>query len=89
MEHIDISLIILLIVVSVASFNTFLYCYFGKIATESYEKMADCLFESNWLELPVQLQKYFILMIGNSHRSLYYHGFGLAVLRLETFASVN
>lgn len=67
----------------------FVYCYFGKIATESYAKMSDCLFESNWPEKPVKLQKYFILMIGNAQRPLEYHGFGLAVLKLETFANVN
>lgn len=48
--------------------NLFLYCYFGKMATECYAMMSSCLFESNWMELPVNLKKFFILMIQNSHR---------------------
>lgn len=69
--------------------NLFFYCYFGKYATESYEKMADCLYESSWAEHPIHVQKYFIVMIMNTQRPLYYHGFGIAVLNLETFTSVR
>lgn len=67
----------------------FLYCFFGKLASESFEQMADCLYECNWYGLPVGLQKYFILMIGNAQRPLYYHGFGIAVLNLKTFSKVS
>lgn len=51
--------------------------------------MADCLFESNWQGLPVDLQKYVILMIKQSQEPLFYHGSGIAVLDLETFSSVS
>lgn len=69
--------------------NLFVYCYFGKCATESFENMADILFESNWIEYPVNIQKYYIPMIQNTQRSLYYDGFGVAVLNLPTFVSVS
>lgn len=69
--------------------NLFVYCFFGKVATESYERMADSLYEANWQNLDVDLQKYFILMIGNAHRPLFYHGFNFAILDLETFSKVN
>lgn len=69
--------------------NIFLYCFFGKLATESHEEVCDCLYESNWPDLPVELQKSLILMIFNSQREIYYDGFGLAVLDLETFAKVS
>lgn len=65
--------------------NLFLYCYFGKVATESYQKMCIYLFESNWPDLPADLQRFFIIMIANAQRPLYYHGFGFAMLNLETF----
>lgn len=62
----------------------FFYCYFGTEATESFEKMADSLFESNWFDLPIKLQKYMIIMIANMQRSIYYHGFEFGNLDLKT-----
>lgn len=67
----------------------FLYCYFGEMATESYEKLTDSLYEGNWQELKPDLQKYIILMIANAQRPLYYHGFEVAILSLNTFAKVS
>lgn len=66
----------------------FLYCFFGKLAIDSFARMADSLFEANWQDLPINLQKYFILMIANSQKPIYYHGFGVAILNLETFCKV-
>lgn len=88
LQHLDYNILILMMAVMASYSNLLLYCYFGKMASESYEKMAHCLFESKWYEHPLLLQKYFILMIGNSQRRIYYHGFGIAVLQLETFSSV-
>lgn len=51
--------------------------------------MSDCVFEMNWPELPNGLQKYIILMIENMQKPLYYHGFGIVNLDLETFAKVS
>lgn len=68
--------------------DIFVYCYFGKIATYSFSKMADLLYELNWNELPIRHQKYVILMIANMQRPLYYHGFHVITLNLETFTKV-
>lgn len=51
--------------------------------------MSDDLFGSNWQQLPTNLQKYFILMIANSNKPLFYHGSGIVVLDLETFRNVH
>lgn len=67
----------------------FIFCYYGKIATESFENMADTLYEASWPDLPIELQKYFIVMIGNAQQPLYYHGFGMAILNLQTFTKVS
>lgn len=69
--------------------NLFLYCYFGKLATESFEKMADCLYDCNWYEVSIQLQKFLIIMIANIQKPIYYYGFRLAILNLETFTKVS
>lgn len=59
------------------------------MATESFERIPDCLYESNWHELPFEMQKSLVIMFENSQKVLYYHGFGVAVLNLETFTKVR
>lgn len=75
--------------VGMSASNLFLYCYYGKLTTNSFVEMSHGLYESNWVELPVNLQKYYILMLANIQIPLYYHGFGVAVLNLETFTKVS
>lgn len=75
--------------ISVSASNLFLYCYYGKSSTEISLKYADYLYESNWIELPNDLKKYFILMITSMERPLFYHGFHVVRLNLETFAAVS
>lgn len=68
--------------------NIFIYCYFGKSATDSYAKMTDYLMQLEWYEYPNGLQKYLILMIANTQTPVFYHGFNIAVLDLGTFTQV-
>lgn len=88
-KQIDSSFFMLLIGFSAGISNLFVYCYFGKLATDSFQKMADYLYESNWHELPINLQKEFVVMILNTQKPLHYTGFGIAVLNLETFLKVS
>lgn len=69
--------------------NIFLYCYFGKMASESFEKVADCIYDANWPNISVKLQKDVLIMLSNTQRPLSYDGFGVLVLNLQTFTSVN
>lgn len=78
-----------IIEVSVGLSTIFLYCYFGKSASRSFEKMSDCLYEMDWHKLPNHLQKYIILIIQNGQKPIYYHGMGIVVLNLETFTKVS
>lgn len=89
MKHPDFGIVSVLVSMTLGLFNLFVYCYVGKMATESYTRMFDCLYECNWLDLSREHQKYFIIMIENTQRPLYYHGFGIAVLNLETFTKVS
>lgn len=88
-KEIDLEITIIFMGFLMGLSNLFLYCYFGKLATDSYKEMADSLYEVNWHELPIELQKYFVLMIANTQKPLYYHGFGVATLNLETFCLVS
>lgn len=89
MKDPDFELVFLLLVASVALTDLFLYCYFAKLAAESYEKMSDCMYNCNWPDLPNQIRKYFIIMIGNAQRPQCYAGFKLVVLNLDTFCSAS
>lgn len=89
LKHIDFNIGIILMAVIGSISNLFLFCFFGKLATESFAEMADSLFESNWQSLPIHFQKYFIILIGNAQKPLVYHGFGIVALNLETFARVG
>lgn len=69
--------------------NIFVYCYFGKLATESFVGMADFLYNVSWHRLPVRLQKHLIIMIANMQRPVHYHGSHIGTMNLETFCKVN
>lgn len=69
--------------------NLFLYCFYGQLAHENYLNLSECFYQANWLLLPGDLQKYFILMTASAQRPLFYHGFGLARLDLNTFLYVS
>lgn len=85
----DFTITVLLLAVSASIAYLFMYCYFGKLATESYENMANCLYQSNWTKFSTETQKYILLMIMNVQQTIHYHGFGVAVLNLETFCTVK
>lgn len=47
------------------------------------------IYDATRQELPGEFQKYFIDMIRSAQKPLYYDGFGLVIVNLETFAKVN
>lgn len=89
MQHPDIGLGFLMIAAIVNTSGIFVYCYFGRIASDSYMEMSNCLYDSNWQKLSISSQKYILLMIQNTQLPLYYHGFNVFILSLETFAKVS
>lgn len=88
MKHLDFGLLNVIFALPVGTTILFVYCFFGKMATHSYEKMADRLYDCNWRELSPALQKYFVIIIQNAQRPIHYHGFGVAILSLGTFTTV-
>lgn len=87
-QHFDLSIGILCFCVFVSGSNLFLYCYFGGRATIDIVSYANILFESSWYKLPIELQKFIIVMIANGQAPIHYHGFGIAHLNLGTFLGV-
>lgn len=66
-----------------------IHCYFGEMTTQSFLKFSNCLYELQWYNLPIQLGKYLLIILPNMQRSLFYDGFGMFPLTLQTFAPVN
>lgn len=89
-EKVDFDICIL-VTSSIAGVSSlFLFCYFGRLATEIYGQMSYCLYESNWQSWPLDAQKtHLVLMIQNANRTLKYHGIGIFTLNLETFCMVS
>lgn len=74
---------------SFGGLNLYFYCLYGKYATDSFQAFSDCLYETNWFVLPNDIQKNFILIIGQAQKRIYYHGHGVINLDLETFCKVS
>lgn len=83
-----LTLLMITIAVLVSISNLFVYSYFGQGANETHMEISDCFFQTEWFYLPNYLQKYFVIIIANAQRPLYYHGFGVANINLNTFIQV-
>lgn len=69
--------------------NIFGYYFFGKLATDQFEQLPKYLFESDWPNSPLTLQKYYILMLANAQQPMYFDGFKIVILNLESFSKVS
>lgn len=85
MQHFDKEMCAMLVSATIGLSNLFLYCYFGKVATDSFSSMADCLYEANWHELPIELRKDIGLMLAHSQIPIHYHGNFISWLILPSF----
>lgn len=89
MKHPDLNFFMILMSLLVSSANLYFYCYYGNRSTNDFAQMAQLLFESNWNEQSVEIQKFFKMMISNAQRPLFYHGFHIVHLNLETYLKVS
>lgn len=89
MKHPDLNFYMVLMSLLVSGANLFLYCFYGNRSTNDYGQMALDLYESNWYTHPVGLQKFFKMIIANAQRPLYYDGFQIVQLNLETYLKVE
>lgn len=69
-------------------FVFFKLCDFGDKITYQLTAVSDLYFELSWYHLPVDLQKYFILMIMNAEKPVYLEGFVIQCTR-EVFKKVR
>lgn len=91
MKHINFDAVLSAFVNRLILFNLKLVylLLFRKIGNRKFWKISSCVYDFNWHELPIDLQKNFVLIIQNTQRPLFYHGFNVIVLNLETFTGVS
>lgn len=64
------------------------FCYFGTSASE-HVSISDVIYDSNWYDQPIEIQKYIGLMIARSQEEVNFSGIGLVTCSLEVFGKVN
>lgn len=73
----------------IVGLHLFVYCFNGQRVTDFYAAYDTCLYDSNWMDLPINLQLTMVPMIRNAQRPFFYHGSGIVHLNLETYAKVG
>lgn len=66
-----------------------LNCHFGKMTTDSYLAFNDHIYNSDWLTMPIEMKKNYVLIMKIAQKPLYFHGSNMVYLNLETFTSVR
>lgn len=89
MKHLGAEFLVIVICVIFSGSNLFLYCYYGKLSTDSYLAFNQSVYESNWYLLPTKIQKSIVHIIGNAQSPVFYHGSHIVNLNLETFLAVS
>lgn len=65
-----------------------IFCYFADLTTDRVLKIGDTVYDLNWFDQPVEMQKYVTLMIARSQERIYFSGLGLITCSLEAFGKV-
>lgn len=82
-------ILIMCLAIVTSTLNSFLYCSFGKSASDNIASFSDQLYNADWPGIPNNSQKSLILMIMNTQQAPAYHGFEMVTLNLETFTKVT
>lgn len=69
-------------------FWPFLFCRFATMATERICEVADFTYDSDWFNLPVNLQKRIVLIISRSQEPIQFTGLNIFRCTLEVYGNV-
>lgn len=82
------TIIFAVVVVACGLIWPFLLCHYGTFATERIRSIDLTVYNANWLDYPLDLRKYIILVITQSQSKINFNGFSLISCSLEAFAKV-
>lgn len=66
----------------------YLFCYFANFALDRMANIRHSVYNLNWLDFPIDLQKYCIVIIAQSQRNVWFHGLKLIACSLPNFGKV-
>lgn len=58
------------------------------VATTAIKGIRDVAYSFDWCQYPLDLRKYFILIMSRSQKPLYFTGFGMVRCTLQTYIKV-
>lgn len=70
-------------------FIIFVFCNFGEIFTKSFIEINHAIAECEWYSFPIELQRNFLIILGNTKKSIVLKGFGNIDLSRDTFKRVG
>lgn len=87
-HHIDLQFFLMLGGCAIGLLNLYVYCYYGKMATVELEAYADHIYNTQWYRKRLNIQKSYIVIIQYTQRPVFYHGFDIIDLNMETFSKL-
>lgn len=85
----DLDALICVLTLFAALFPTFIYCYHAEKITRHLQEIGNVFYHTNWYELPVKVQKLYVLSILIAQKPFRFRGYGIVVCSLEIFGSVK
>lgn len=64
------------------------FCYYSAIVSTRLSQVADVAYSICWYQFSISLQKRILMMIRQSNRHVFYHGFGIMKCNMETLKMV-
>lgn len=88
LSKLSLDAVVLLFGIPLSTGIVLLFCYIGSMTSISFLGFGDTSYESNWLKMPINLQRFIQLIIADAQRPLIFTGMGLVDLNLRAFAKV-
>lgn len=66
-----------------------LYCYYATSTVDRVSSVGESVYDLNWFEYPLEMQKIVALMIARSQKSGQFSGLNLIYCTLEAFGKVQ
>ncbi|KAL4711605.1 hypothetical protein ACJJTC_003622 [Scirpophaga incertulas] len=73
---------------TLALFNSYIYCYLGNELMDQSVGIAQAAYESNWTSWPLDMQKDLLIIITVSQRGVTLSAGGISTLSMRTFAEI-
>lgn len=87
-QNLDPKIFMIILGLPMSTGTVFLYCYVGSLTTEQFSRYATIPYESDWLMMPLQLQKFLLIIVAEARRPVEFSGLGLFSLNLMAFGKV-